>query len=163
MTSALRAESPRVRRPPPKATAVARAQGAAIRSIEQLASPMDHLVAVHAVASGVPSTLVGQAAQRFGLPKERLAAIVGVSKPTLNRMERKAQNLDVVTGDVLKDTAQVLEKALRLLGGDRDAVSAWLREVVPALGHAPLDLLLYKDGRELVSNLLDRATSGAYA
>lgn len=132
-----------------------------VPSITDLVRPMERLAAFHLVEHGIPARLAAGAAARFGISKERLVEVLGISRPTLNRLEREGGSFGVVTGDVFKDVVVVLNKALAMLGHNKQALGEWLRE--PALGRAPLDLLKTKDGRDLVSNLLDRAYSGAYS
>ena len=134
-----------------------------VTSITDLVRPMERLAAFHLVEHGIPARLAAGAAARFGISKERLVEVLGISRPTLNRLEREGGSFDVVTGDVFKDVVVVLDKALAMLGHNKQALGEWLREPVPALGRAPIDLLKTKDGRDLVSNLLDRAYSGAYS
>jgi putative toxin-antitoxin system antitoxin component (TIGR02293 family) len=118
---------------------------------------------VQAIEHGVPARLVTEAAQRFGVAKERLVDVLGVSKPTLNRLAREDKVLDRVTSDVFKDAAQVLEKVLAALGGDRELMSQWLDTFNPALGCKPNALIRTKDGRELIGGVIDRARYGVFS
>lgn len=121
------------------------------------------LEAIDQVEQGIPVHIVGEAAKTFGVTKEALLKILDVSRATVSRMERRNEALDVLRSDVFKDAASVLNKALVMLGNDRESLRGWVERPVPALGRSPIDLLRTKDGRELVNDILDRAVSGAYA
>ena len=134
-----------------------------IRDLSDLLVQRSKMDWVQLVGSGVPARVVGEAALRFGVDRKLFLSILGVSKPTLNRLAKARGHLDVVKSDVFKDAAQVLEKILAAHGGDPGLMRRWLEGFVPALGARPIDLLGTRDGRELVAATIDRAQGGVFA
>jgi putative toxin-antitoxin system antitoxin component (TIGR02293 family) len=124
------------------------------------------------VRSGAPATLVEELAQSMAITKERLVNTLALSRATVDRKVRENKRLSP------DETARLLGMA-RLVGqveamvaesGDPtgfDAaqwLSGWLDRPLPALGHRrPAELMDTTDGQSIVSNLLARAQSGAFA
>lgn len=134
-----------------------------VGTVRQLLDRRDKLQSAMMVEAGLPVSLVTDAAREFGIPKERLIDVIGLSKSTVIRKEAAGERFDIATGDVFKEAAAIIGRALDMLGGDSEALKAWLDRPIPALGRAPIALLRTRDGRELVSGILDRIDSGAYA
>lgn len=133
------------------------------------AEPMER---VDLVRGGAPAILVEELAQSMAITKERLVNTLALSRATVDRKVRENKRLSP------DETARLLGMA-RLLGqvesmvaesGDPagfDAaqwVARWLDRPLPALGNRrPGDLMDTTDGQAIVSNLLARAQSGAFA
>lgn len=107
-----------------------------VTSITDLVRPMERLAAFHLVEHGIPARLVAGAAARFGISKERLVEVLGISRPTLNRLEREGGSFDVVTGDVFKDVV-VLDKALAMLGHNKQPWAGGYGSPCPRSGGLP--------------------------
>jgi putative toxin-antitoxin system antitoxin component (TIGR02293 family) len=134
-----------------------------VSRLEDVLGARDKMQGYQIVQTGIPARLVADATTRFGVPKERFVIVLGVSKPTLNRLAKEDKALDTVASDVFKDASQVLEKVREAMGGNKDLMNQWLNSFVPALGCKPIELLGTKDGRELVGATIDRATYGVFA
>ena len=132
----------------------------------------DPLSRVGAIKRGIRPEFVDEVAAEMQLPKERLLGALGLSVATVNRKKKDATPLS-------KDESERLLGIARLVGqveamvqqsGDPTGFNApswlarWLEEPLPALGgHAPAELMDTAEGQAIVSNLLARSQSGAYA
>lgn len=132
----------------------------------------DPLSRVGAMKRGIRAEFVDEIAAEMQLPKERLLGALGLSVATVNRKKKDATPLS-------KDESERLLGIARLVGqvetmvqqsGDPTSFNAaswlarWLEEPLPALGgHAPAELMDTAEGQAIVSNLLARSQSGAYA
>lgn len=132
----------------------------------------DPLVRVEIIKKGVPAVEVARLARSMGTPKERLFKTLGLPRATVDRKARNKQTLSIDQGErvvgMFKLVGQV--KTMVEQSGDPagfDAakwVASWLEKPLPALGgHAPAEYMDTAAGQELVSGLLARAQSGAYA
>ncbi len=121
------------------------------------------LEGIERARSGINVGLVGEYASRIGMPKEQIFSLIDLSRSTAHRLEEGNKPLDRLRSDAFAGTARVIEKARRMLASD-EAVRRWLLASVPALDfRTPQELMDTHDGRQVVSNLLDRIQSGAYA
>lgn len=134
--------------------------------------PVDALERVEIVKAGVPADLLALLAEEMAISKEKLYATIGLPRATANR---KLRERTVLTQD---ESERVLGIA-RLVGQVdaivRDSgkpegfdaakwVAAWLDRPHPALGgKRPAELMDTADGRAIVSDLVARMQSGAYA
>lgn len=132
----------------------------------------DPLSRVGAIKRGIRPEFVDEIAGEMQLPKERLLGALGLSVATVNRKRGESKPLS-------KDESERVLGMARLVGqvesmvqasGDPTGFNAapwlarWLEEPLPALGgHAPAELMDTAEGQAIVSNLLARAQSGAYA
>lgn len=130
------------------------------------------LARVRMIKAGLPADYLDQLARRMNMPKERLLPTLGIAPATVSRKVREAKPLSS------DDSARALGMA-RLVGqvqamveesGDPDGFDAaawlaqWMQEPVPALGGTrPSELMDTAEGQAMVSNLLTRMQSGAFA
>jgi putative toxin-antitoxin system antitoxin component (TIGR02293 family) len=133
------------------------------------ADPME-LVTI--VKRGVPAESVQAVARLMSISKERLADTLGLASATVNRKSRDRKPLSS------DETSRVVGMA-RLVGqvqamveesGDPEGfdaatwVAQWLEQPLPALGgRRPAELMDTPEGQSLVSNLVSRLQTGAYA
>jgi putative toxin-antitoxin system antitoxin component (TIGR02293 family) len=136
---------------------------------------MPALERIRLVKEGVPARWFSRAAERMAMPKDKLYRMMGVPKATLTRKERLNQRLDPGEGEralaALALFGQV--EAIVAESGRPDGINGfdgadwtarWLERPHAALGgRRPADLMDTADGRALVSDLLARSQSGAYA
>ena len=132
----------------------------------------DPIELVTVVKRGVSADSVQVLAKLMSISKERLADTLGLAYATLNRKSRDHKPLSS------DETSRVVGMA-RLVGqvqamveesGDIDGfdaatwVARWLEEPLPALGgRRPAELMDTPEGQSLVSNLVARLQTGAYA
>jgi putative toxin-antitoxin system antitoxin component (TIGR02293 family) len=127
---------------------------------------------VQLVKRGVPAKWFVKVSGRMAMPKDKLYKTIGVAKATITRKSRGNEKLD------LNESERAM--AMMVLLGQVEAIVAesgtvpdfdsatwtakWLDSSQPALGgRRPGDLMDTADGRTLVSDLLARMQSGAYA
>jgi putative toxin-antitoxin system antitoxin component (TIGR02293 family) len=143
-------------------------QGAVVRGFNTLKGFLAYLhspaaEAIDKVRTGFRVSLVGEYAKRIGMPKEDMFVLINLSRTTAHRMEREDKVMDRLRSDAFAGAARVIEKARDMLGSD-EAARNWLSTPVPALDFkTPQEWLDTSDGRQIVSGLLDRIQSGAYA
>ena len=102
-----------------------------------------------------------RAAQRLGLSQKALALIIGLSEPTISRMQRGKFKIDRGSGKAF-ELAQLLVRLYdaldRLVAGDEAAMRAWMGSDNSALGGRPVDLILTVRGlSEVVGYLQARS------
>lgn len=97
------------------------------------------------------------AAERLGLSGRHLAAILGVSEPTVSRLKRGDARLDV--GTKPHELALLLVRAFRsldaIVGGDDAVARAWVLAPNTALAARPLDRMMTVQGLVDVTAYLD--------
>jgi putative toxin-antitoxin system antitoxin component (TIGR02293 family) len=141
------------------------------RSIRELVE-VGPIERVQLVKDGVPAKFLVYVVERMGVPKERIYATIGVSRATVDRKVRAKKVLSPDESEralgIARLVAQV-ESIVRESGRPEGFDAArwladWLEEPNPALGgKEPAKLMDTADGRAIVSDLLARAQSGAYA
>jgi len=180
MTAKAHAIAPGAR--PPRATPARQRAGAeAADAQEKVESPADSfldlyraepLARVALVKEGLPASYLDKLARRMNITKDRLLPTLGIAPATVSRKLREARPLST------DDSARALGMA-RLIGqveamvqasGDAQGFDAavwlarWLGEPLAALnGAPPATLMDTAEGQAMVSNLLARMQSGAYA
>lgn len=132
----------------------------------------DAMQRIETVRQGVPASWVQALAHDLAIPKERLYGSLGLARATVDRRAR--ENLPLSPDDSAKvlgmarlvgQVQAMVEESGDPSGFDAPAwVSHWLDRPLPALdGRRPVELLDTPDGQRLVSDLLTRLQSGAYA
>jgi hypothetical protein len=98
-----------------------------------------------------------RAAQKLGLKNRTLAAIIGLSEPTISRMSKGGFHL--ARGDKAFELSVLFVRLFRALdaivGGDERAARAWLGSPNTALRAAPIDLIQTVGGLVNVVQYLD--------
>ena len=133
------------------------------------AEPMERVVIVK---QGIHPCVVEDLAKQMAMPKEKFLGTLGLARATV---ERKARENKLLSPD---ESSKVIGMA-RLVGQvqamveesgdptDFDApawTATWLDRPLPALGgRKPADFMDTAEGQQLVSNLIARMQSGAYA
>ena len=108
----------------------------------------------------------------MAMPKDKFYRTIGVSKATMTRKIDKGQKLSLGEGEKVLGIAMLLGQVETMLaesGGPEGFHAAawmarWMDRPQPTLGgQRPGELVDTADGRALVSDLLARMQSGAYA
>ncbi|GAA3999382.1 hypothetical protein GCM10022279_23880 [Comamonas faecalis] len=145
----------------------ARAEGFFLDAFEA-----EQIVLIKTVKDGLPSSLVYQLAERMRVPKERLMSTLGLPRATIQRKVAQSTLLGPDESSRVLGMTRLIGQAQAMVresgaaeGFDAAAwVAGWLEQSVPALGgHRPAEFMDTAEGQALVSQLLARAQSGAYA
>jgi putative toxin-antitoxin system antitoxin component (TIGR02293 family) len=132
------------------------------------AEPMER---VEMVRAGLRSTLPAEIAARMGVSRERVYAMLGLPRATVERKVREGKPLATSEGSRVLGLARLIGLVERIVleSGNPEGFDAavwlgdWLDRKVPALGgRRPGDLLDTDEGRDLVARLLLSVQSGAY-
>lgn len=103
------------------------------------------------------TTATVRAAQKLGLKNRTLAAVVGLSEPTISRMSKGDFTLS--RRDKAFELSVLFVRLFRALdaivGGDEQAAKAWLVSENTALGDTPIDLIQTVGGLVNVVQYLD--------
>lgn len=132
----------------------------------------DPIARVEAIKSGIPATFVDEIAAEMGRPKEWLLPTLGMSTATFNRKKSESKPLSKDESERVLGIARLVgqvEAMVKESGDPADFnaaqwVARWLEEPSAALGgRTPGELMDTAEGQAIVSNVLARAQSGAYA
>jgi putative toxin-antitoxin system antitoxin component (TIGR02293 family) len=132
----------------------------------------DPLENVRLVKLGVASTVIGRVSAEMGVPKDKLLATLGLPRATIHRKEQKEQALSADESSRVLGISRLIGQVQAMVeasgnpeGFDAAAwVADWLDEPLPALGgQKPAELMDTAEGQAIVSNMLARSQSGAYA
>jgi len=179
MSSSRTPQPPRLRtasRPALKLTSAR----AAVPLVGNAAVSTDFLQAFHAdamervriVKHGVPAGVIDTMARRMGMPKEKLIVTLGLARATVDRKARDSKPLSPDEGSKVLGMARLVGQVQAMVEESGDAagfdaaawVAGWLDRPLPALGgQRPAELMDTAEGQGLVSQLVARMRSGAYA
>ncbi|HEX7888949.1 MAG TPA: antitoxin Xre-like helix-turn-helix domain-containing protein [Ramlibacter sp.] len=132
----------------------------------------DPISRVEAIKSGIPAAFVDEIAAEMGRSKEWLLPTLGLSTATFNRRKSESKPLSKDESERVLGIARLVGQVEAMvkesgnLAGFSAAqwVARWLEEPLPALGgRKPGELMDTAEGQSIVSNVLARAQSGAYA
>lgn len=155
----------------PAAAAAASVTGIGFAHVFE-AEPMERIVWIK---EGVAAREVEGVARRMGVSKERLMSTLGLARATVDRKVREHKPLSPDESSRLLGVAHLVGQVQAMVAEsgrqddeeDFDAAqwtARWLDRPLPALdGRRPAELMDTAEGQALVSNLLARAHSGAYA
>jgi putative toxin-antitoxin system antitoxin component (TIGR02293 family) len=124
------------------------------------------------IKRGISAKWFLKVSERMGMSKRSLYKTIGVAKATVTHKARQNSRLDENASEkvlammmLLGQVESMIEESGTAEGFDASAWMAdWLDSPQPALGgNRPGDLMDTADGRALVSDLLARMQSGAYA
>jgi len=127
---------------------------------------------IEIIKEGVPAGEVVKLAKTIGRPKERLFKVLGLPRATVDRKVRAHQRLSVEQGERVVGFSKLVGQVQVMVeqSGDPSGfdpakwVADWLDRPLPALGgRCPADYMDTAEGQELVSSLLAKMQSGAYA
>ena len=156
-----------------------RAHGRAIRKPARAAAPslgalyrLDAVERIKLVKQGVPATVVDRLSKDMAIGKAKLYETLGLAPATVNRKLRDAQLLSQDDSERVLGIARLIGQVEQMVHESGDPkgfkaaewVASWLDRPHPALdGKRPAELMDTADGRNLVSDLLARMQSSAYA
>lgn len=133
------------------------------------ASPMDQ---VAVVKGGIAATEVARLADALKTSRENLYRWLGLPRQTVARKVKEAKDLSPQEGERLLGVAKLVGQVETMVreSGDPTGFDAaawmaqWLDQPLTALGgRAPAELMDTSAGQGIVSQLLARSQSGAYA
>jgi putative toxin-antitoxin system antitoxin component (TIGR02293 family) len=134
--------------------------------------PFDAIERIELVKQGVPAGLVAVISEDMAISKDKLYSTLGLARATTNRKLRARQTLTQDESERVLGIARLVGQVdlmVRESGVSEqfDAakwVAAWLDRPNAALdGKRPAELMDTADGRNVVSELIARMQSGAYA
>ena len=98
-----------------------------------------------------------RAAQRLGLKNRVLAAVIGLSEPTISRMSKSEFTLarDSKPFELSAMFVRLFRALDAIVGGDEAVAKAWLLNANTALGDAPINLIQSVSGLVNVVQYLD--------
>lgn len=130
------------------------------------------LTRVWLAREGVPAELLVTLAREMGMARDRLYSILGLARATANRKLQGGQRLSQDESERVLGLMRLIGQAEAIVaesgapeGFDAPKwVAAWLDRPQPALGgQRPGELMDTAEGRAIVSDLLARMQTGAYA
>lgn len=131
--------------------------------------PLDRIALVK---EGVPARALVVIAAAMGISQDKLYAMIGLPRATAARKIRKAQPLSVDESERVLGVARLVGEVERIVRESGSAkgfdaarwLAAWLDRPNAALGgRRPGGLMDTADGRGMVSDLVLRMQTGAYA
>ncbi len=134
--------------------------------------PFDAIERVELVKEGVPAGLLVLISEDMAISKEKLYSTIGLARATVNRKLREQQVLNQDESERVLGIARLVGQVDQMVKESGDAagldaakwVAAWLDRPQAALGgKRPAELMDTSDGRGIVSDLVARMQSGAYA
>lgn len=127
---------------------------------------------VELVKAGVPAQMAVIVAKAMGVSKDSLYQTLGLPRATIDRKLRDGKVLSSDESSRVLGIARLVGQAQAIIEESGDPagfnaaewVAQWLARPVGALGgRKPGELMDTAEGQALVSNLLNRAVSGAYS
>lgn len=124
------------------------------------------------VKQGIPAGDVFKIAKTIGRPKERLMKVLGLPRATVDRKARAHQQLSIEHGERLIGFSKLVGQVQVMVqqSGDPTGFDAakwlgqWFEKPLPALGgKCPAEYMDTSEGQQLISSLLAKMQSGAYA
>lgn len=134
-----------------------------------LASPIER---VEAIRRGLPASVIVQTSKAMNLPREQIYTFLHFPRATVARKIASKAVLSPEMSERLLGLRKLIgqvEVMVRDSGNTEgfnaaEWVAQWLNEPLPALGgQPPKDLLDTAEGQDIVSGLIARMQSGAYA
>lgn len=132
----------------------------------------DAIERVELVKEGVPAGLLVLISEDMAISKDKLYTTLGLARATINRKLREQRVLNQDESERVLGIARLVGQVDQMVkesgnpaGFDAAKwVAAWLDRPQPALGgKRPAELMDTADGRSIVSDLIARMQSGAYA
>lgn len=132
----------------------------------------DAMERVRILKEGLPAQLLVVVAREMAISREKLYSTIGVARATVDRKVRDQKRLNLDESertlgimDLVGQVDQIVRESGSLEGFDAARwVAAWLDRPHAALGGArPGTLMDTAEGRSIVSDLVARMQSGAYA
>ena len=118
---------------------------------------------VEVVQIGLPVTELTDLQTSLGVPADKLAPMLGISRATFHRRKGAGSKLNSAVSDRVVRFARLLGKTIKVFGGIEDA-KQWLNSPQFGLGGAvPLEYARTEIGAREVENLLGRIEYGVYS
>jgi putative toxin-antitoxin system antitoxin component (TIGR02293 family) len=156
-----------------------RAHGRAVRKPARSSAPtlgalyrLNPVERIALVKQGVPAAVVDRLSKDMAIGKTKLYATLGLAAATVNRKLRDAQLLSQDDSERVLGIARLIGQVEEMVHESGDPrgfraaewVAGWLDRPHPALGgRRPAELMDTAEGRALVSDLVARVQSSAYA
>ncbi|HSV80735.1 MAG TPA: antitoxin Xre-like helix-turn-helix domain-containing protein [Ramlibacter sp.] len=130
------------------------------------------LTRITIIKDGLPADYLDVLSRRLNMTKERLLPTLGIAQATVSRKVREAKPLSSEDSERALGMARLIGQVEAMVqeSGDPTGFDAakwlarWLDEPLAALnGRPPSSLMDTAEGQTMVSNLLARMQSGAYA
>lgn len=130
------------------------------------------LMRVKQIKAGLPAPYLDELSRAMNKPKEWLLSALGIAQATVSRKARDSKPLSSDASERALGMARLLGQVEAMVqeSGNPEGFNAaqwvaqWLEEPLAALGgQRPVELLDTAEGQAIVSNLLARMQSGAYA
>ena len=123
---------------------------------------------IRIIRAGVPATDVSHLAQLMGTTKEHLIKTLDLPRATVDRKAKAHQNLSSEQSERVVGMAKLVGQVQAMIerSGDPTDFNAaqWLEQPSQALGgQRPAELMDTVAGQEVVSDLVAKMQSGAYA
>jgi len=134
--------------------------------------PFDAIERVDLVKEGVPASLLVLISEDMAISKDKLYTTLGLARATVNRKLRGQQVLNQDESERVLGIARLVGQVDQMVKESGNAVgfdaakwvAAWLDRPQAALGgKRPAELMDTSDGSGIVSDLVARMQSGAYA
>lgn len=134
-----------------------------------LATPLER---IELIREGVPAKMLVQTSEDMGVTKERILSLLSFPRATINRRIQAKQTLPTEYSERIIGLQKLVGQVEIMVAESGDAtgfnaahwVADWLERPVAALNHAkPAEFMDTIEGQELVSSLLAKMQSGAYA
>lgn len=134
--------------------------------------PFDAIERIKLVKEGVPASLLVLISEDMAISKDKLYVTIGLARATVNRKLREQQLLNQDESERVLGIARLVGQVDQMVkesgnphGFDAAKwVAAWLDRTQPALGSKrPAEFMDTADGRSIVSDLIAKMQSGAYA
>lgn len=130
------------------------------------------LARISMVKQGLPANYLDALAKRLDITKDRLLPTLGIAQATVSRKVREGKPLSTEDSERALGMARLIGQVEAMVqqsgvptGFDAAKwLARWLQEPLPALGgRLPSSLMDTAEGQEMVSQMLARMQSGAYA
>jgi putative toxin-antitoxin system antitoxin component (TIGR02293 family) len=115
------------------------------------------------VREGLPPSAADRIAEYYGLSREQLSDLLGISIRTLERHYKHNKPFSLVQSDRLLRYARIAARAEEVFENQKTAKN-WLKRSNQALGgESPINLLDTEAGVEQVNDILTRIDYGVYS
>lgn len=130
------------------------------------------LTRVNIIKEGLSPGFLDDLSRHMGMPKERLLPTLGIARATVSRKARQAKPLSSDDSERALGMARLVGQVEAMVQESGDPtgfnaaewVAQWLEQPLAALGgKRPADFMDTAEGQSIVSNLVARMQSGAYA
>ena len=127
---------------------------------------------IELVRDGVPAEAVSAVAEEMSIARDKLYAMLGLARATIERKLRHGQRLGPDESERVIGIARLIGQVHQIVTDSGDSagfsparwVAGWLSRPLPALGgRQPSAFMDTAEGREIVAGLIAQTQSAAYA